>query len=446
VSAYLVRYSTATITSESDWSTATPATSGIPTPAAVGFAQSMTISGLTPGTTYYIAVRGQDAGPNLGPIVATVAAAKSSSPIGKGMYDDNDSAWIYSAGWSTYSGSGPYNSTLHYNNANGATASITFIGTQFILSYTAYSNRGSFEVWMDGALETTINAYSATLAWQKTYTSRAYANGTHTVMLKNVGGSTYQDVDVVQVIGPVGPGTYDDKHAAWVYGHGTWYTYAGAGPYNSTLHYNNTNGSTAMLSFTGTQFILYYTAYSNRGLFEVWVDGALETTINAYSAALAWQKTYTSPMYANGTHTVMLKNVGGSTYQDVDAIRIVSPATAGMYDDTYAGWTYVGAWTTYSGTGPYGGTLHYNNAGGTTASFTFNGTQFVLTYTVCSNRGSFEVWMDGAYVVTVNAYSASLLWQKAYVSAVYSPGNHTVVLKNVGPSGIADVDSIRILP
>jgi hypothetical protein len=143
---------------------------------------------------------------------------------------------------------------------------------------------------------------------------------------------------------------------------------------------------------------------------------------------------------------VMLKDVGGSAYQDVDAIQIISPVTAGMYDDTHAGWTYAGTWTTYSGAGPYNNTLHYSSAVGSTASFAFNGTQFVLSYAVYSNRGSFEVWVDGVYVTTVNAYNASLLWQKAYISPVYSAGNHTVLLKNVGPSGVTDVDAIRILP
>jgi hypothetical protein len=100
----------------------------------------------------------------------------------------------------------------------------------------------------------------------------------------------------------------------------------------------------------------------------------------------------------------------------------------------------------YTGSGPYAGTLHYTSAVGAMASFAFSGTQFVLTYTAYTNRGSFEVWVDGTLVTTINAYSASLVWQKTYISPVYTAGVHTVVLKNIGPSGITDVDAIRILP
>ena len=47
---------------------------------------------------------------------------------------------------------------------------------KFVLSYTTYSNRGSIEVWVDGSLLTTLNANSASLTWQKTYTSPSYSD------------------------------------------------------------------------------------------------------------------------------------------------------------------------------------------------------------------------------------------------------------------------------
>jgi hypothetical protein len=406
----------------------------------------MTINGLTPGSTYYIAVRGQDT-TNLGPIVTASATAKSAAPLGAGTYDDANSAWTYSGTWTTYAGAGPYNSTLHYNNTVGATASFKFHGTQFVLTYTAHPNRGSFEVWVDGAYVETVNANSASLAWQRTYTSPVFTSGVHTVEFKNVGpAGAYTDVDAIRIIAPVGAGMYDDANSAWTYS-GAWSTYAGAGPYSNTLHYSNNLGASATFVFNGIQFVLTYTAHPNRGSFEVWVDGAYVETVNANSASLAWQRTYTSPVFTLGVHTVEFKNVGpAGAYTDVDAIQIIAPVSAGMYDDTHAGWTYGGAWTMYAGSGPYAGTLHYTSAVGATASFAFSGTQFVLTYTAYTNRGSFEVWVDGALVTTINAYNPSLVWQKAYVSPVYSAGNHTVLLKYIGPSGVTDIDAIRILP
>jgi hypothetical protein len=134
---------------------------------------------------------------------------------------------------------------------------------------------------------------------------------------------------------------------------------------------------------------------------------------------------------------VMFKNVGpAGTYTDVDAIRIIAPIGAGVYDDAHAAWTYSGAWTAYSGAGPYSNTMHYTNSVGAAATFVFNGSQFVLTYAGYSNRGLFEVWVDGVLVTTVNAYSASLAWQRTYTSPAYSAGMHTVMFKNIGPSGM----------
>ncbi len=64
-SAYIVRYAASSIISESDWAAATDV-DGEPTPQAAGSSESMTVSGLTPGQTYYFMVRAQDEVPNLG--------------------------------------------------------------------------------------------------------------------------------------------------------------------------------------------------------------------------------------------------------------------------------------------------------------------------------------------------------------------------------------------
>ena len=54
---YLVRYASQSIDDEADWVAATPVSTGIPAPLLAGTRQSMTVGGLTPGTTYYFAIR-----------------------------------------------------------------------------------------------------------------------------------------------------------------------------------------------------------------------------------------------------------------------------------------------------------------------------------------------------------------------------------------------------
>jgi hypothetical protein len=173
--------------------------------------------------------------------------------------------------------------------------------------------------------------------------------------------------------------------------------------------------------------------------------------LNANSAGLIWQKTYTSSNYADSlSHTVVLKNTNtGGQVIDVDAIQIVPPPApqgAGMYDDANANWSYTGSWSTLSTSGPYAGTLHYTSDATATASFPFTGTGFVLSYTKFSNRGNIEVWVDGSLLTTLNANNPSLTWQNTYSSPGYT-GPHTVTLRHGGPAGaIIDIDAIQVLP
>jgi hypothetical protein len=66
-SSYMVRYATSPL-NDSNWDTATAVTNGLPTPAAAGSGQSMTILDLTPGATLYFAIRSLDDAGNLAPL------------------------------------------------------------------------------------------------------------------------------------------------------------------------------------------------------------------------------------------------------------------------------------------------------------------------------------------------------------------------------------------
>src|SRR6266487_3676425 len=200
VDSYLVKYSTSPFSS---WNDGTPVTSGLTEPTAPGTIQTMTVSGLTPGTLYYFAIRAQDEQYNLSANYVTASAtAKSPPPVGPGTYDDTDAAWGYIGSWTSYSGSGPYANTLHYTNVQGASASLTFTGTGFTVYFTKHPNRGNVEVWIDGVLNTTISENGSALAWQQTWTlPTALSNGTHTVQFKNPNASTatYIDIDAIQI-------------------------------------------------------------------------------------------------------------------------------------------------------------------------------------------------------------------------------------------------------
>jgi hypothetical protein len=243
-------------------------------------------------------------------------------PVGAGIYDDADIHWVYSNGWTAWTGGGPLNDTEHYTDAVGSFAELQFTGASFTLTFTKHPNRGLIDVYVDGSKIHTIDAYSPVLAMQSTWSSPAFAAGDHTVRLVHAGSSgSYIDIDAIQILNAV-EAAYDDADNRWTYSDG-WTAWTGSGPTNDTEHYTGTVGSWAELAFDGSQFTLAFTRHPNRGLIDVYVDGNKIDSIDAYSPGLVMRSTWTSPILAAGAHTVRFVHAGSSgTYVDIDTITI----------------------------------------------------------------------------------------------------------------------------
>jgi hypothetical protein len=249
-----------------------------------------------------------------------IGAYEVLEPVGEGLYDDNHPAWLYHGDWTLAHGTGTYDDTLHRTNTKSS-AQVVFNGIAVQLTYGTGPDHGSIVVYMDGKLVDAIDA-NAERAGQAVWKSSVQSPGVHTVGFVTAAGQ-WIDVDAIQVFAPdgVGPGTYDDTDPAWSYT-GNWVSFNGSGPYNNTLHYTDTVGGSAELVFHGSQFTLTYAKASNRGSIDVYVDGTKIGTIIAYSASTLWQRTWTSPSFTAGDHTVRFVHAGGGTYIDIDAIVI----------------------------------------------------------------------------------------------------------------------------
>ena len=386
-------------------------------------------------------------------IGCTSAPTSSGTAVGAGIYDDSNPAWTYSSSWQASSGSGPYNNTLHQSSTIGHYASMRFNGTQIKLTYLKAPGRGFMDVYIDNVKVTTLFTNNSSIIWQPAWTSSALSAGVHTVCVQNAGGG-WIDLDAIQVIPPPSPqgaGTYDDEDPNWRYS-GTWATLSTSGPYADTMHYTNATGATASFTFRApAKFILFFQATSNRSNILVSVDGGTPVAVNAYNADNVWQQSYTSAMYSDtGSHTVTISTPGTGNYIDIDAIQVIpppSPQGAGTYDDANANWSYSGSWATWSGSGPYANTMHYTNATGATASFTFRApAKFILFFQATSNRSNILVSVDGGTPVAVNAYNADNVWQQSYTSAIYSDtGSHTVTISTPGTGNYIDIDAIQIV-
>ena len=77
-STYVIRYDAGEIT-EANWGSSTNVT-GEPAPGPAGSAESMTVSGLNPGQSYYFALKAQDEIPNVSAISNSPSAVVNSAP------------------------------------------------------------------------------------------------------------------------------------------------------------------------------------------------------------------------------------------------------------------------------------------------------------------------------------------------------------------------------
>ncbi len=89
-SQYDIRYSTSLIT-EANWATATQV-AGEPAPTTAGVVQTYTVSGLTPFTTYYVAIKAADEVPNWSGLSNVVTHTTCDSPLGPTLVSPGNNA------------------------------------------------------------------------------------------------------------------------------------------------------------------------------------------------------------------------------------------------------------------------------------------------------------------------------------------------------------------
>lgn len=117
-------------------------------------------------------------------------------------------------------------------------------------------------------------------------------------------------------------GMYDNKSPVWRYG-GTWRVVSGNYHYEKSIQQSTTVGNTASLTFDGDGFTLYFMKAFSYGNLDVLVDGVQIGTINQTNPTAQYQRTWTSPTFPNGVHTLELRHA--SKYVNIDAIQITAP-------------------------------------------------------------------------------------------------------------------------
>src|SRR5512138_1558857 len=386
---------------------------------------------------------------------------KTDTPPGAGKYDDVHTSWMYS-GFIATTTTGPYNGTLHVSKAVGGTAEFTFTGSQVTLWYSKYSNRGTLEVYLDDGPDpiATIDQYGATRVWQASWTSKDLGEGEHTIrFLHSVGGQV--DIDAIEVKTytlPSGAGTYDDLHSGWTFS-GGFSIQNSTSAYDSGIHYSTTMGSYAEFTFTGSQVILLYTGDTNRGEVDVFLDGTDAVhkigMINQYTGITNYQKVWKSGDLGEGEHTIWFVHAGAAgKMMNIDAITVGTyappPALVNPWtDDDYPGWVYNGTFTTRTKAKAYDGSFQYTTTAGDYAEIRFTGSYAILLYTGAADRGKVDVYLDGTddahKIATINQYTETANYQKAWKSGNLGEGEHTIRFVHAGATGkVINIDALMV--
>ncbi|MDX9864808.1 MAG: hypothetical protein RBT34_08390, partial [Anaerolineaceae bacterium] len=434
---YIVRYASSAIDSQAAWEAATDV-GGEPAPQIAGTAETLTLSGLVPGQTYYFALRTLDDSGNLSDLSNSPSAeAKAPTPVGVGTYQETDANIVYTGIWTPWSTVSASGGSTKYSNDPAASASLTFIGRQVSLLFTRYSSRGNIEITIDGGTPVLLNQYGAALSFQHRWDSPLMADGTHTIVLRHPGGTKYIDLDALIVSSPE-----SDPPAAVTLNA---VTGSNTGEVDLDWIAPGDDGNTG----TATEYIVRYAATAIDSQAK-W-DAATNLSGEPVPQTAGTVETLTvSGLVPGQTYFFALRtlddsgNLSDLSNSPAAEAKAPTPVEPGTYQETDANIVYTGNWTPWSTASASGGSTRYSNDVNASATLTFTGRQVSLLFTRYTSRGNIEISMDGGTPVLLNQYGKVLSFQNRWDSPLMAEGTHTIVLRHPGGAKYIDLDALIV--
>uniref|UniRef100_Q01UP6 Glycosyltransferase RgtA/B/C/D-like domain-containing protein n=1 Tax=Solibacter usitatus (strain Ellin6076) TaxID=234267 RepID=Q01UP6_SOLUE len=133
--------------------------------------------------------------------------------MGETTYDDTYASFVYHGSWRADNQFiQPYEHSLTYSANPGDSCQFLFTGTGVRYVYTKASNRGTADIYLDGALLRTIDLYSPTTQWQSSTAFENLKNAEHLIEVRVGQGRNaaatdlYVDVDAFVTLAPVPQG------------------------------------------------------------------------------------------------------------------------------------------------------------------------------------------------------------------------------------------------
>ena len=211
-----------------------------------------------------------------------------------------------------------------YSGTAGATATFTFTGTGVSWIGFPCEQCGTARVHLDGSSVVTIDTYAASrpAASGVLYSTTGLPSGSHTLVIEVTGAAnasssgTYVVVDAFDVEGaPSGGGgggahRVEETDPSVAYA-GSWLAQSRSDLSGGTVVESNDPNGTATLTFTGTSVSWIGFKGPWAGIAQVYVDGALRSTVDTYAPTEEAQAViYTAGGLTSGSHTLMVKVTG----------------------------------------------------------------------------------------------------------------------------------------
>ncbi|HBU81209.1 MAG TPA: hypothetical protein DEF35_06160 [Paenibacillus sp.] len=286
-----------------------------------------------------------------------VVKVSDTTGIRYALINNDDPAIKYNGSWSrsTGRGMGDYKDDVQYTETNGDSFEYTFRGTGIQLFTEVDQSQGEMDIYVDGQFKETVSAYrNGRLAQQNLYSISGLPDGQHTLKaVKKSGRFMLLDmlkVELPNMINPVNA-SFDKLASAHAdidvtllkqvesfkgitngsneLIRGTDYTVNGervtlsktylaaqpvgtlnlsfsfGGDYLNDVHSTTANGDFFEYTFKGTGISLITPTGPEQGEMDIYVDGQLKQTVNAYSPSRQMmQEIYSISGLTKGQHTL----------------------------------------------------------------------------------------------------------------------------------------------
>ena len=375
-------------------------------------------------------------------------------------YDQTDSRFSYAGTWAAYSTTSAWNGNYSRTSTSGGSVTLTFIGTRLSWIATKGTTTGKADVYLDGALQTTVDLAALVAAYrQEVWSTGDLSDAVHTVKIVRSAASLagkYLTIDAVDVVGVLlGKGRIDQADTRLAYA-GTWSSVSATGVSGGSYKRASVSGAAVYVDFTGIE--LAWIATTGPGMGKAWVsvDGGTAQSVDLAAGTTAYQRTvWNSGPLALGDHEIKIwwntSNASGK-YITTDAFDVLGSLKQAYlwhrYEPTDVRLICTDSWSTVAASGASGGSYKRTNSASAFFDFMFSGRQCEWIATTGPAMGGARVSIDGGASVTIDLFSAATRdQQKVWSSPVLPDGYHRVQiwLSATSPAGAyIDVDALDV--